>query len=238
MLYSIGLELLKKINLIKNCNLLMCMKDWEEAYQKKGEIQAWVSDIVKNSLDLFKERNVKKVLDLCFGTGRHVIFLAENGLDVYGIDISKTGKEITEKKVKGKNLKNVHLKLADMHNIPFENNFFDAIIAVYTLEHNTLAGLKKTTLELNRVLKSKGILVATLISTKDPRYDTGKEIEPNTFTNIKDPAESDVPHRFSDEKEAKELFTRFNLIDVKEKTGYSERRKMKTVHWEIIAEKF
>jgi SAM-dependent methyltransferase len=213
------------------------MEDWEKAYREIGEIQTRVSGIVKDSLELLKKRNVKRVLDLCFGTGRHAIFLAENGFDVYGIDTSKTGKDITEKKAKEKNLRNVHLKIADMCDIPFDNNFFDAIIAVYALEHNTLGGLKKTISELEQALKPNGILIATLISTKDPRYGTGKEIEPNTFTNIKDPAESDVPHRFSDEEEIKELFTGFNLIDSNEKTGYSERRKMKTVHWEIIAEK-
>ncbi|MBU0648793.1 class I SAM-dependent methyltransferase [Patescibacteria group bacterium] len=213
------------------------MKDWEEAYRGIGEIQTRVSDIVKNSLELFKKRNVKKVLDLCFGTGRHTIFFAENGFDVYGIDISKTGKEITEKKVKEKNLKNVHLEIADMHDMPFENDFFDAVIAVYSLEHNTLAGLRKTISELERVIKPDGILIATLISTKDPRHGTGKEIEPNTYADIKDPAETDVPHRFSDRNEVKELFAEFRLIDAKEKTGYSERREMRTVHWEIIAEK-
>ncbi|MFH0949397.1 MAG: class I SAM-dependent methyltransferase [Candidatus Aenigmatarchaeota archaeon] len=213
------------------------MKDWDSTYKEKGEIQTWVSDIVKNSIELLKKRNAKKVLDLCFGTGRHTVFLAENGFDVYGIDISKTGKAITERKIKEKNLKNIHLKIADMHDIPFDNNFFDAIIAVHALPHNTLVGLKQTISEMERTLKPNGILIATLISTKDPRYDTEKEIEPNTFTGIEDPDESDVPHHFSDKKEVKELFAKFNLIDVKEKAGYSERRKVKIVHWEIIAEK-
>jgi ubiquinone/menaquinone biosynthesis C-methylase UbiE len=188
-------------------------------------------------VELLRKNNVRRILDLCFGTGRHTIFLAEKGFDVYGIDISENGKEITERKVKEKNLKNVHLKLADMQNVPFEDNFFDAIIATYALEHNTLAGLKKTILELERVLKPKGILIATLISTKDPRYGNGKEIEPNTFTNLEDFAESSVLHHFSDEREAKELFAKFNLMKLRENIGYSERRKMKAVHWEIIAEK-
>ena len=212
------------------------MRDWEGAYKEKGEIQTWVSDIVKESVELLKERAVKKILDIGFGTGRHSIFLAEKGFDVYGIDVSKTGKGITENKAKEKNL-NIHLKIADMQNMPFKDNFFDAIIAIYALQHNTLAGLKRTISELERVLKPKGILIATLISTKDPRYGTGKEFEPNTFTSLEDPTESDVPHHFSDEKEVRKLFSKFDLIKLKEDFGYSERRKTKSVHWEIIAEK-
>lgn len=215
----------------------MVTRDWEKAYREKGEIQTWASDIVKDSVELLRKKDVKRILDLCFGTGRHTIFLAEKGFDVYGIDISEKGKEIAKRKAKERNLKNVHLKIADMHDIPFENNSFDAAIAIYALNHNTLAGLKKTISELERILKPKGILVTTLISTKDPRYGTGKEIEPNTFTNLEDPTESDVPHRFSDKKEVKELFSKFDLIKLKEEVGYSERRKMKSVHWEITAEK-
>ncbi len=212
-------------------------KDWDKAYREKGEIQTRVSEIVKDFVKLLEERHAKRVLDLCFGTGRHTIFLAEKGFEVFGIDLSKKGKEITEKKAKEKNLKNVHLKIANMQNLPFEKNFFNAVIAVNAIEHNNFDGLKKTISGIERVLKPKGILIATLISTKDPRFGMGKEIETNTFTNINDPAEIDVLHHFSNEKEVKELFNKFNLIKLKERKGFSERRKMKTVHWNIIAEK-
>ena len=216
------------------------MKNWETTYKEKGEVQTGVADIIKNSLEILKKRNVKKVLDLGFGTGRHIIFLADNGFDVYGIDISKTGKKITEKKIKEKNLNNALLKKADMHDIPFGDNFFDAVFAIYVIEHNTFAGLKKTVSEMLRVLKPKGIIVATTISTKDPRYKMGKKVEQKTFINLYNTTggdDSDVPHRFSDKKEMKRLFYKFNILDMKEVFGYSERRKAKIVHWEIIAEK-
>ncbi|MFA4819832.1 MAG: class I SAM-dependent methyltransferase [Candidatus Aenigmatarchaeota archaeon] len=214
------------------------MRDWENAYKERGEIQIGIEPLVKKSLKLLKKRKARKVFDLCFGTGRHVIFLAENGFDVYGIDISKTGKAITERKIKQKGLKNVHLKVADMRKIPFKNNTFDAVIAVNALQHNTLNGVKDTIHELKRVLKPNGTLVATLISTKDPRYKAGKQVEPNTFTDLgDDPSDIDVPHHFSDKKEATELFSQFNRVKLKEAEGFSERRQMKAVHWEIIAEK-
>ncbi len=212
------------------------MKDWDKAYREKGEIQTWISDIIKDSVNLFKERNVKRILDLCFGTGRHVVFFAERGFDVYGIDISEKGKEITEKKIKEKGLK-ANLKIVNMKNLPFDDNFFDAIIAVYSIAHNTLSGLKKTISEMTRVLKPKGIIIATLISTKDPRFGTGKEIEPGTFINIDDPVDSDIPHRFSDENDIKELFSKFNFIMLEERVGHSVRRNAKCTHWEMIAEK-
>jgi len=214
----------------------MNTKDWEEAYKKSGEIQTGVPGVVKDSLDFLKKKNAKKVLDLCFGTGRTTIFLAENGFDVYGIDISKTGKKITEKKLKEKNL-SAHLEIRDMHKLPYEDNFFDAVLAIYCLEHNKLSGIKEVILELDRVLKPKGILAATLISTKDPRCGMGKKIEHNTFTSIDDPVEKDVIHHFSNRKEIKELFYNFDIINLKERSGYAKRRNMQAIHWEIVLEK-
>ncbi len=209
-------------------------------YKERGEVQTGVADLVKKSLKLLRKKGVKRVLDLGFGTGRHTVFLAENGFNVYGIDISKTGKKITEKKVREENLKNVHLKTADMKDIPFKNSFFDAIISVYVMEHNTLSSLTKTISEIMRVLKPGGVLFATLISTKDPRYGAGKKLEPNTFVNIYNTTRGDdydVPHRFSDRKEIEKIFSKFTILKAVEKFGYSERRKAKIVHWELILEK-
>jgi ubiquinone/menaquinone biosynthesis C-methylase UbiE len=213
------------------------MKDWETAYREKGEVQKEVVDIVRDSVKLFRRKGVKKVLDVGFGTGRHTIFLAENGFEVYGIDISRTGKGIVEKKLKERSLGNVHLTIADMHKLPFKNNSFDAIVAVHVLPHDNLDGLRGTVSELQRVLKPKGVLVATLLSVKDSRYGTGRKVAPDTFSGFDDPDESDVPHHFSDEKEAKELLAEFDLIKLEEKFMHSERRKATSVHWQIIAEK-
>ncbi len=213
------------------------MEEWDRLYTKEGEIQSGTAKIIEESLILLKERKVKRVLDLGFGTGRHTIWLAEKGFEVYGIDISRKGKEITEKKIKERNLKNVYLKTADMHDIPFDKDFFDAVIATYVLEHNTLSDLKKAISEVYRVTKPKGIIIATLISTGDPRFGKGKKIEPNTYIDLDGPSESNVPHHFSDKEEIERLFSKFNTIQLKEKRGFSERRKTEAVHWEIMTEK-
>ncbi|MFH1364036.1 MAG: methyltransferase domain-containing protein [Candidatus Aenigmatarchaeota archaeon] len=214
----------------------MNAENWDELYRKQGEIQKEVINLVKNSLQILKEMNVKNVLDVGFGTGRHVVFLAENGFDVHGIDVSERGKEITENKLNNKQLE-ADLKTADMHDLPYPDDSFDAIVAVHTIEHNTMEGLKKTISELKRVLKPNGILVTTLISRNDPRYGEGEELEPNTYIKIDDPAESGVEHHFSDKNEIDELFSGFRLIKIEEVEGFSTRRQIDCVHWEIVAEK-
>ena len=213
------------------------MKDWENAYQKFGELQFVAMDLVKNSVSLLKNHGAKKVLDLCFGTGRHTIFLAENGFDVYGIDISATGKAITEKKIAKRNLTNIHLIIADMHDLPYNDNFFDAVIAVNALEHNNQAGLSKSIAELWRVLKPGGLIIASLLSRNDLRYQQGREIEPHSFIDMNDPTEADVVHHFTDESEARKFFSAFEIIKLEEVRGFSARRRLPNAHWEIIGKK-
>lgn len=209
--------------------------NWDTTYKKQGEIQTKISEFIIETTKIFKQNKAKTVLDLCFGTGRHTVYLAENGFTVYGIDISQAGKEITEKKIKEQKLGNVHLEVGDMNKLPYQNSFFDAILAVNCIEHNTHAEIKKVINKLYQILKPEGSLAATLISDKDPRNGLGRKIDNNTYINIEDPAEKDVLHHFSSENEVKKLFKKFKIIKLQEKIGFSERRNMRAVHWEIIA---
>ena len=70
---------------------------WENIYKEQGEVQVKILAKVKDSVDLFKRRGFKKILDLGCGTGRHAIFLAQNGFEVYATDISNTGLAIAKK---------------------------------------------------------------------------------------------------------------------------------------------
>jgi len=208
------------------------MKDWDDAYKKVGKLLTNVIPLVKESVNILKDRKANKVLDLCFGTGRHTIFLVKHGFEVHGIDISEEAKRITEQACPEANL-----QVGDIHNLPYANSEFDAIIAVHCLHHNTRSGLTKCIDELSRVLKKNGILVMTLVSTKDSRYGKGNEIEPNTFKNPTDLHESDVPHHYSDEKEVDEILTNFKIISKVHHEGFSLRRNVDSIHWYLIVEK-
>lgn len=208
------------------------LKNWDEAYRKIGILQPEVMDIVKEAVDVFRQNNVQKVLDLGFGTGRHTVFLAKKGFEMYGTEVSEKGKEITEQRLKEAGLA-AKLFMADMHRLPFENGNFDAVIAIYVIEYNTLAGLKETIAEIKRVLKPGGIFVGTLITDKDYKNGLGNEIERGTFINPEDQIESTMPHRITDEKEVHELFSEFTEIS-RPLSGAAIRRP-KTVSQRLCA---
>jgi len=97
-----------------------------------------------------------KALDLACGTGRHAIFLAENGWRVTAVDNSKVGIEIAQKRAAEKSLE-IDFRVADLETGEFkiEENSFDLICDFYYLQRELFAAMKKG-------LKTGGVIVSTI----------------------------------------------------------------------------
>lgn len=134
------------------------MKQWNEIFKKHGKVFTEPHEDIAKIVKLFKARHVKKILDLGSGTGRHVIYLAKNGFDVYGIDIAQYGIEITEDWLKKENLK-AHLAIGSFYQpLPYKDNFFDAVISTSAIHHAKIEEIRKTIQEIERILKPKGLI--------------------------------------------------------------------------------
>jgi ubiquinone/menaquinone biosynthesis C-methylase UbiE len=71
------------------------------------------------------------VLDLCCGTGRHLIILRREGWDMIGLDLSKNLLAIARRNMKHEKVKSPLVR-ADMRHFPFRNKVFDAVICMFT----------------------------------------------------------------------------------------------------------
>lgn len=187
---------------------------WERIYREVGDLQLEVLPKIKRASQVFKEKDYKKILDLGCGTGKHSIFLAQRGFSVYATDISLTGIDIAKKKARLLKLYNIQFKQHDMRNIPFPNNFFDAVICTWTIYHGTLDEIKKTVSEIWRVLMPSGMVITDFLSISDSTYGIGKEIERNTFLGAKH-TEEDVPHHYSTREELIRLFSQFQGLKIR-----------------------
>jgi demethylmenaquinone methyltransferase/2-methoxy-6-polyprenyl-1,4-benzoquinol methylase len=113
----------------------------------------------KKVLKIVEDANPDNVLDIATGTGDLAILLAETKVTtITGIDISEGMLSVGKEKVTENNLDHkVVLKYGDSENIPYEDNYFDAITVAFGIRN--FENLDKGLQEIHRVLKSKGIFV-------------------------------------------------------------------------------
>lgn len=126
----------------------------------------WRKKVVK----VVSDKNPKTILDIATGTGDLVIMMANSSAEkIIGLDLSAGMLEVGKEKIKQKNLSDkIDMIQADSENIPFEDNYFDAITVSFGIRN--FENLEKGLSEIYRVLKPGGIFVIleTSVPTKFP----------------------------------------------------------------------
>ncbi|WP_265444688.1 class I SAM-dependent methyltransferase [Acetivibrio straminisolvens] len=163
--------------------------------------------------EIFKKFGCGKVMDLGCGTGRHTIYLAQNGFQVLAVDVSETGIEVTRAKAEKLNLTNIEFAQLDMRNLTVGDNLPDAILCVWTTGHGNIEDVRKNVNEMYRILRPGGVLVVDYVSIEDENYGKGIEIEKNTFINNVE-GEENIPHHYFSKEEIEELYMGFSNIDI------------------------
>lgn len=92
------------------------------------------------------------VLDAGCGSGRDTIYLKEEGLNVIGIDDSKSMLNEAKKRV------NANLSKMNILNLDFKDKSFDGVWCMATLADIEKNNNKRAIKEFNRVLKKDGLL--------------------------------------------------------------------------------
>jgi SAM-dependent methyltransferase len=198
---------------------------WEKIYRDGRSISKFHQEI-ENISNLLVRNECKRILDLGCGTGRHLIYLAEKGFELYGLDSSPTGLAVILQKLYKKNL-TAHLSLHDILDLPYEDNFFDALISIQVIHHNKTNNIRRTIREISRVLREGGILWVTIPVTKNEPSTKQKEIEPGTFIPLNG-EEKGLPHHYFKKHEISSLFKDFTILDV---------HKDNMNHYSILAKK-
>jgi len=210
------------IRRINRSNNDLNKKRWDEIYCKEKDTTSDVDKSIYPLVDLLRKRRTKRVLDLGCGSGRHTIYLAENGFEVYGIDISEEGIKSCRKRLAEKNL---HAKLAVgsiFEELPYKQSFFDVVVCIRVINHAVIEDVRKAIVEVERVLKPKGLVLVTARKNQpNASRHRHKVIAPRTYIPIEG-VEKGIIH-FSFTKESLiGKFKNFKIIDLwtDEPTGY------------------
>lgn len=196
-------------------------------------------DLAMALAEEMRGQGMRKVLDVGCGGGRHLVYLAKEGFEVYGTDRSAAGLTISRERLENEGLK-ATLRRCDMTELPFPDEFFDAVLSVYVLHHNILENVEKAVGEIRRALKGGGFFFANLSGKGDYKEGQGKEIEPGSYI-CDSGIETGMTHHFFMRQEVETLLEGFEILSLKERRGeYVSRSSglpVMGVHWEIKAQK-
>ena len=164
-----------------------------------------------NTLEKFKEKKIKKIIELGAGLGRDTIFFAKNSIKVEALDYSSTAINIINKKVKEHKLSNlVSTKIFDVRKkLLLEDNSVEACFShmLYCMALTTTE-LKYLNNEICRILKPGGFNVYTVRHVGDGDYKNGVHIGEDLYEN-----DGFVVHFFSEDK-VRKISNGFDIINI------------------------
>jgi SAM-dependent methyltransferase len=149
-------------------------RDTEDVYQKvsTSEIPWNVIDPPEVLVSLVESGRIRpcRCIDLGCGTGNHCIYLAKNGFDVTGIDISPSAIGIAKANAREKGGR-CHFIVADVLRYdPQIHGTFDFAFDWEVLHHVFPQKRKRYVESVFSLLNPKGIYLSVCFSEKDPQF--------------------------------------------------------------------
>ena len=164
-----------------------------------------------NTLNNFKEKKIKKVVELGAGLGRDTLFFAKNSIKVEALDYSSAAIQVINKKTLEAKLSNfISTKIFDVRKkLPFKNSSIEACFShmLYCMALST-SELKYLNSEICRILKPGGINIYTARHIDDGDYKNGKHIGEDLYEN-----DGFIVHFFSEEK-VRQIADGFNILNI------------------------
>lgn len=215
---------------------------WEKVFSTQEWGQYPAEPLIRFIAQHFynKKRDEIKILEIGCGPGPNIWYLAREGFNAYGIDISETAIDRAKLRLKKENLQ-ANLYVGDVDQLPFPDNQFDGVIDNECLMCNTRRDTELILKEIKRVTKDNGLFFSRTFT--DEMY-TGKTKE-NTgyleYDNISDGLFANKGFlRLTSKQDVDDLYgkyfkvQRFDIMEYK----YLERNKEANIsEWIIVCKK-
>lgn len=229
----------------------MVNRHFEKLYQEQGFAsqrrypnEAFIQFLADNFFYLEKEKRSRiKILELGCGSGANLWMVAKEGLAAYGIDIAPTGIELCKAMLDSWGV-TADLRIGDMKNLDFNDNYFDVIFDVVSMQHINTEEHNLAYKEVCRCLKPGGYFWQWHLGQASTSFlkGGGKPIDKFTVDNILNP---NVPlHNagvtcFLTPDDARVLLASvgFNQIDIETVTRTYKNMTQKIEYLAITAKK-
>jgi SAM-dependent methyltransferase len=180
---------------------------WESSFIEKQTMWGFEpADSAILTKDFFLEKNVKDILLPGIGYGRNAKVFVDNGINVTGIEISKTAIDLARQNEL--NFSIFHGSVTDM---PFDNKLYDGIFCYALIHLLNQRDREKFIIDCYNQLKPNGYMIFTTISNKAPMYGKGKQLDRDYFEVFEG-----VKMFFYDTESVKQEFGNYGLVEVSE----------------------
>ncbi|WP_249901048.1 class I SAM-dependent methyltransferase [Paenibacillus sp. PK3_47] len=214
---------------------------WEDIFSSQGWGKYPSEDLIRFIARNFyqaRDRKEVKVLEVGCGTGANLWYVAREGFTIYGIDGSKTAIEIAKTRldVEVEDWSG-QLVVGDFISLPYEDNFFDAVIDNEAVYSNSYENSQVIYNEIHRVLKPKGKLYSRTFAAGSWGDGTGEQVAPGLWVVSEGPAYGKGTTRFSTEKDIKNLLEKYEITELEQIIKTCNNLSEKIIEWVIIASK-
>lgn len=181
---------------------------WEEAFKDKKEM--WGFEPARCAIltrDFFAGKDLKNILIPGIGYGRNAHIFRQSGMNVTGIELSKTAIEMARKHYGTA----MHIHHGSVTDMPFDSNRYDGIFC-YGLIH-LLDSNERTKLiaDCYNQLSENGYMVFTTITKEAQTFGQGKYISKDRFEMF-----GGVKIFFYDKETIQEEFGSYGLFEITE----------------------
>jgi SAM-dependent methyltransferase len=180
---------------------------WESSFIEKQTMWGFEpTDSAILTKDFFLDKNLKDILIPGIGYGRNAKVFIDNGINVTGIEISKTAIELAREN--GLDINIFHGSVTDM---PFDEKLYDGIFSHALLHLLNKEEREKFIQDCFNQLKPDGYMIFTTVSKKAPMFGKGKQLEKDYFESMEG-----VKLYFYDFDTIEEDFGKFGLVEISE----------------------
>jgi len=182
-----------------------------------------------------QNRGIIKILELGCGPGANLWYLAKEGFSPYGIDISKTAISRAAKRLNTEfPTWNGQLVVGDFLTLPFENDYFDAVIDLESVYCNSYENSRAIYKEAARVCKLGGYIYSRTFASDTYGDKTGINLGHNAWQATSGPFLGKGYARFTDQSEIPELFLGFKILELELISRTVNNMQNEIKEWSII----
>ena len=122
------------------------------------------------NMTMANRKNIR-ILEVGCGSGANLWMLSKEGFDTYGIDSSMEAINLALNHLREKWNVDADLRVGSFTEIPYEDEYFDAVVDIVSLQHINLEDTRLALNEVYRVLKPNGNFFSYRLSDHSVMYD-------------------------------------------------------------------